>query len=297
MKAIRTLLISFFMVSFLGLLAQEKRTKHVVLVGLDGFGAYAIPNAGMSHLKKIMREGAYSLHARSVLPSSSAVNWASMLMGAGPTFHGFTEWGSQTPEIPPVVTNAYGLFPSIFSVIREQIPAAKTAVVYSWDGIGYLVEKQAIDFVVPTKDDDDKAVSEAVRLIKEEKPTFTFIHLDQPDGVGHQIGHNTLQYYAELKKVDDRISKIQQAIKDAGIEEETLLIITSDHGGIGKGHGGKTIEEVEVPWIVKGPGVTENKMLETPIITYDTGATVAWALGIPIPEVWRGKPVKEAFEE
>ena len=53
----------------------------------------------MPNLKNLMKEGSWSLKARSVLPSSSAVNWASMIMGAGPTLHGYTEWNSAVPEI------------------------------------------------------------------------------------------------------------------------------------------------------------------------------------------------------
>ncbi len=75
------------------LTAQVKKVKHIILIGCDGLGAYAIPDAQMPHLKNLMKSGSYSLTARVVLPSSSAVNWASMLMGAGPTFHGYTEWG------------------------------------------------------------------------------------------------------------------------------------------------------------------------------------------------------------
>jgi predicted AlkP superfamily phosphohydrolase/phosphomutase len=38
----------------------------------------------------MMENGSYTLKMRSVLPSSSAVNWASMFMGAGPELHGYT---------------------------------------------------------------------------------------------------------------------------------------------------------------------------------------------------------------
>ncbi|WP_449438127.1 alkaline phosphatase family protein [Pedobacter steynii] len=120
----------------------------------------------MPNLKKLMETGSWSLKARSVLPSSSAVNWASMLMGAGPTEHGFTEWGSKTPEIPSATTTKYGLFPSIFSVIRDQKNNAKTAVIYSWPGIGPLVEKDAINIVVPGNDNDDFCADTAATIIK-----------------------------------------------------------------------------------------------------------------------------------
>ena len=54
----------------------------------------------MPTVKGLMAKGCYTLQKRTVLPSSSAVNWASMFMGAGPELHGYTQWGSRTPELP-----------------------------------------------------------------------------------------------------------------------------------------------------------------------------------------------------
>ncbi|WP_293915166.1 MULTISPECIES: alkaline phosphatase [unclassified Sphingobacterium] len=277
--------------------AQIKKAKHIVVIGCDGLGAYALPKADMPNVKSVMASGAWSLHARSVLPSSSAVNWASMLMGAGPTQHGFTEWGSQKPEIPSAYTTAaYKQFPSIFSVIRDQKPKAVTAAVYSWPGIGYLIEKDAITHVLPANDDEEKCVNDAIETIKTIKPLFTFIHFDEPDHTGHAKGHRTAEYYEILKTVDARIGKILNAIKDAGIANETIVLITSDHGGIDKGHGGKSLDEVEIPWIISGPGVKVNHEIKNTIITYDTGATLAWILGLDQPQAWRGKAITEAFK-
>jgi len=277
--------------------AQIKNVKHIILIGCDGFGAYAVPDAKMPVLKKLMETGSWSLKARCVLPSSSADNWASMLMGAGPTEHGYTEWNSKVPEIPSATTTKYGIFPTIFSVIRDQKPAAKTAVIYSWGGIGPLVEKDAITFVVPGGDaGDDFCVETAVRIIKKEKPFFTFIHVSEPDGVGHNIGHRTPAYYDTLQKVDVRIGKIVQAVKDAGIENETIIIVTADHGGINKGHGGKSLDEVQVPWVINGPGIKKDHEIKDVIITYDTAATIAWILGLKMPQSWRGRAVAESFK-
>ena len=78
----------------------KDKAKHVVFIGLDGWGAYSLPKADMPNVKKLMEDGAYTLKKRSALPSSSAINWASMFMGAGPELHGYTEWGSKTPELP-----------------------------------------------------------------------------------------------------------------------------------------------------------------------------------------------------
>jgi len=274
--------------------AQQK-VKHVVLIGCDGFGAYALPEADMPNLKNLMKEGSWSLKARSVLPSSSAVNWASMIMGAGPTLHGYTEWNSAVPEIPSSDLTKEGIFPSVFSILKEQKPSATTALIYSWQGIDALVQKGTTDIRIPAKDNDDFCTDSAVEVIKTKKPVLTFVHLDQPDGVGHNIGHRTPAYYEELKKVDARIGKIVQAVKDAGIANETVIIVTADHGGKDKGHGGKSLDEILIPWVAYGKGVKKGQELKNTIITYDTGATIAWLLGLKTPDSWRGLPVKQAF--
>ncbi|WP_339926317.1 alkaline phosphatase [uncultured Cyclobacterium sp.] len=275
--------------------AQVKKVKHVVLLGLDGLGSYAIPKAEMPNLKRIMDSGSYSLKARTVLPSSSAVNWASMLMASGPTAHGYTEWGSKTPEIPSAKIGNYGIYPSIFGLIREQMPKAKTAAIFSWGGIEYLLEKDAIDIVTHVNG-DDLCTEKAVEVIVNEKPNFMFIHLDQPDGVGHGIGHDTPEYYEELKNVDKRIGLIYRAIEEAGIADETIFMLSSDHGGTGKGHGGKSPEEVYIPWLIEGRGIKKNHEISDLIMTYDTAATIAWIFGLEMQQVWRGKPVLESIK-
>lgn len=95
------------------------RAKHVVLIGLDGWGAYSVEKANMPAVKQLMDNGSYTLEKRSVLPSSSAVNWASMFMGAGPELHGYTEWGSKTPELPSRELSHYGHFPKYMGGIQR----------------------------------------------------------------------------------------------------------------------------------------------------------------------------------
>lgn len=276
--------------------AQLKDVKHVILIGCDGLGAYAFDSANIPNMSKLMKEGAYSLEARCVLPSSSAVNWASMIMGAGPTMHGYTEWGSQTPEIPSVVKNKWGLFPSVIGELKEQRPNSKSGVIYSWGGIGYLFEKPAVDLDIYTGNDSLSA-AKTIEFFTSQKPAFTFVHFDQPDGVGHNIGHRTPEYYDMVHTVDGYVGQIMKAVEKAGLKENTIIILSADHGGTGKGHGGKSMDEVQIPWIISGPGIKKNHQIENAIITYDTAPTIAYILGLKTPEVWRGKPVMEAFEK
>lgn len=291
----KLILFIFISISIFSLNSQE--IKHVVLIGSDGLGGYAYDKANMPNLKKLAENGVWTTKARVVLPSSSAVNWASMLMSTSPTLHGYTEWGSKTPEIPSVVTSRYGKFPSIFTLIREQMPDSKTAVIYSWEGIEYLLENDIIDYSIYTKNNDDLTADTAAYIIRKDKPTFIFAHLNEPDNVGHRIGHDTPEYYAELENVDRRIGIIVQAVKDAGIENETVIMVVSDHGGINKGHGEKSLMEIEVPLVISGHGIKKGHELKSVIVDYDYGATIAKMLNLQIPQAWRGQPISEIFEK
>lgn len=276
---------------------QAQAINHVIVIGFDGFGAYSVEKANMPYLKTLMQKGAYTLKTRSVLPSSSAVNWASMFMGASPTFHGYTEWGSQTPEIPSVTTNKEGLFPSLFTELKSQKPSSKIAAVYSWEGIGHLLEDRVLNQNIHTDGKEEETLNQAIRLIENERPNLLFVHFDEPDGVGHDKGHDTQEYYEELKNVDKKIKAIHQAVVKTGLEENTLFVVVADHGGIDKGHGGKTLSEVEVPWVMAGPSVSQGKVVQSPTIIYDIGPTLARALGIEGNPVWRGKIIQEFFRD
>ena len=64
-------------------LKEKNLPKHVILIGFDGLSAHCLNNgADMPTFRKMMAEGASTLENRSILPSSSACNWASMFMGA-----------------------------------------------------------------------------------------------------------------------------------------------------------------------------------------------------------------------
>ena len=290
-----SLLITFGLFS-LCLHAQLKNVKHVILIGVDGLGAYPFPKADAPTIKMMMDNGAWSLHARSVLPSSSADNWASMIMGAGTEAHGYTNWDSKVPELPSADTTEYGMFPTIFYLAKTQRPQLKTAVIYSWGGIGYLFEKKCVNYEKHISSDSSTAGA-AGEYIKQEKPNLLFVHFSDVDGVGHDIGHNTPQYYKQITILDGYVKQLLDAIQEAGVADETIVILTSDHGGINKGHGGKTLMEVEIPWIAYGNAIRQKGEIKQTIITYDTGATIAYLLTLKQPQVWTGRAVKHIFEK
>jgi len=274
------------------------KAQHVVFIGLDGWGSYSVEKADMPNVKQLMKEGCYTLQKRTVLPSSSAVNWASMFMGAGPELHGYTRWGSQTPDLPARKLNRNGMFPNIFNLLREAAPEAEIGVIYEWDGIKYLVDTLSLNYYrnVPNENKlNTELTGFAVKYIKEKKPTLAAFIYDSPDDVGHADGHDTPGYYAKMKELDNQIGEIISAIKEAGMYENSIIIVTSDHGGIDKGHGSITMMEMETPFIIAGKGIQQGGEFQESMMQFDVAPTIADIFHLEPPQVWIGRSMKQVF--
>lgn len=271
--------------------------QHVIIIGCDGMSPDGIVQANTPFMDGMMREGAWTLHARGVMPTSSSPNWASMIMGAGPEQHGVTsnDWQVDKFEIAPTVKDDSGRFPTVFALLKQQKPEATAAVFHDWDGFGRLLNRSD---VVEMHDCDGpaKTIEAAIAYVKEHKPTLTFIHLDQVDHVGHEVGHGTPEYYAAVEEADKYIGQVLQACAEAGIAGDTAVLVTADHGGVAKGHGGATMAEIEIPWILTGAGVKRGVELTSSVNTYDTAGTIAFLLGLTPHPNWIAKVIAEALE-
>jgi len=290
-----TMRFAFVLVAFaVGLPAAD----HMVILGFDGLSPDGVQKARTPVLHDLMSHGSWTLHARGVIPTVSSPNWASMIMGAGPAEHGVTsnDWQPDKFDISPVCVGDGGIYPTIFSLLRKQKPASVIGVFHDWDGFGRLLEPKAVDVLKHGNGPDD-TMDMAVAFMKARRPTLTFVHLDHVDHAGHEFGHGTTQYYEAVAKADALAGRMLDAIKEAGIAGSTIVLVTADHGGVGKGHGGSTMAEIEIPWILSGPGVAAGHELRTPVRTYDTAATVAFILGVHASECWIARPVLEAFTQ
>lgn len=271
---------------------------HVIFIGLDGWGAYSVEKADMPHVKQLMADGSYTLKKRSVLPSSSSANWSSMYMGASPELHGYTTWGSRTPDLPSRVLDEDGIFPTVFGLLHRADPGAEIGCIYQWEVIRDLVDSLALTYDKWVNEEplNPNTTKAAVDYILEKKPTFLHVVYNEPDEIGHSAGHDTPEYYAVLHELDGYVGEIVQAVKDAGIYDDTIFILTADHGGINKGHGGKTMLEMETPFIIAGKNVRKGLVFEESMMQFDIAPTIAHIFGLEVPQVWIGRPMLQVFE-
>lgn len=276
-------------------------SQHVVVIGLDGFNFdkdYILSN--YININDLILKGACTFHKRSVIPSSSAINWASTLMGVPPEMHGYTEWGSKTPEVPSAKINENGIFPTVFSLCRNQFPFEETGCMFEWSGIKYLIDTLSISFVKQLKPDVDSIESNVeiiCQYLQQNKPFFFFCQIDGIDHTGHTNGWYSEEYYSYIARVDHCIGLIIQTLKNAGIYDDTIIIIVSDHGGHSNNHGTVNLLDMESPLIICGKGIKNGYIIQEPVVQYDIAPTIAYLLGLKPYSYWRGKVISEIFQK
>lgn len=102
-------------------------------------------------------------------------------------------------------------------------------------------------------------------------------------------------YYAHMTAIDDGIGRIRQAIKDAGLDDNTIIVFTADHGDLLGAHGSWNkqqpyAESIRVPFLIHYPAAfgRAGKALPTLINSPDIMPTLLGLCGIEIPKSVEG---------
>jgi len=260
------------------------RPSRVLILSIDGFRPDAIELTPMRNLQALMKEGAYSLVAQTIYPSSTLPSHSSMLTGLCPDEHG-VDWNDYYPWL------GYANGTDIFDL--AQAAGLRTVMVVGKEKLRQITEPDSTDVFEFINDRDTVIAARVAELIP---PGFDlmFVHFPTPDWMGHEYGWLSPELYSVLFRADEALQTILNALQDAGLREDALIIVTADHGGHDTTHGTSQLEDMTIPWIIVGPGV-RHMVLSSNINTTDTAATVAWALDLPTPSEWDGRPVLEAF--
>jgi predicted AlkP superfamily pyrophosphatase or phosphodiesterase len=256
----------------------------VLILSIDGFRPDAIELTPMRNLQALMQEGAYSLVAQTIFPSATLPSHASMLTGLCPDKHGVT-WNDYLPKRG----TANGT--DIFDLAHAA--GLRTVMVVGKEKLRQVTEPESTDVFEFVNDRDIVIAARVAELIPQDFGLM-FVHFPTPDWMGHEYGWLSTEQFSVLFRADEALQTILDALQKAGLRQDTLIIVTADHGGHDTTHGTRRLEDMAIPWIVAGPGV-HHVVLSTDVNTTDTAATAAWALGLPLPPDWDGLPVIEAF--
>ena len=274
------------------------RVKRVIFLGFDGMSSTVFKNPTCApFMRKLMAEGAWTMSCRSALPSSSSCNWASTFQGAGPELTGCDAGDNPFPSFTPAFVNRVNRrFPDVFHRLRRAKRAERTSMLaFNWAGSGGTVSPDSIrhTFLGEPYHRRDRTVPE---MYEKYQPDFLGVIFNDPDAYGHRHGWASPEYEKCINDMDDRVRQVFESIRKLDRPDDVVVIISADHGGIRKTHGGTSPEEQLHPLIIWGKGVKRGFEITDMTAQYDIAATVMWLFGVEIPQCWRGRPVLSAFD-
>ena len=262
--------------------------RRVFVIGLDGAAGWAIRDAYTPNIDNLFKDGVITYNAKTVFPSSSYEAWGALLHGVGPEKHQITGDNPCSEDTP---------WPSFFKIAIETNPELRCGFFSCWEPIITKIIEPSVREHCRTLSLTDPHLAEVSSyFIIEKKPEMFFIQLDNPDHYGHRYGWGSKTYMEHLTETDSHVGIIIDAIKKAELLDESLIIVVSDHGGIGKRHGTADPESMNIVLGIRGPKInTETKIDGINIM--DVPAIVAYALSLPSPEGWDSKIPENLFQK
>ncbi len=245
---------------FEGELPEGKTEKKAIIIGYDGCRADILTemqneNSAISALLKdgasikLSYCGGVNYPAMNTQDTSTAPGWCSILTGVWADEHGITANGIQKSlEHKTLLTTLVEE-----DVIDSASFITKWAGHFSKKKSTYILEKEYceqnnINVAFNKCKNDEKSHEYTLSEIsKKDCSDFIFVIYEPTDSTGHDLGFtiNNPKYKEAFKTADKYGFDTLNAIKSRETydTEDWLIIVTSDHGGIGTDHGNESIQE------------------------------------------------------
>ena len=253
-------------------LPAGKTGKKAIVIGYDGCRVDTfrlLSNAKKSGINTLLTNGGQAIFSycggvnypeENTQDTSTAPGWCSMLTGVWADGHHITG-NSQPKEIEPKTL--------LISLVEEK-KADSSAFYVSWKGhfskkkATYINEKKYIEeknlpiTYLRAKNDEGTVKNVLSDINKPDCSDFIFLTLEYTDHNGHATGFSLQNpsYVNGFRDADAAGADFIEAIKarDTYTKEDWLILITTDHGGIEKKHGGPSFDE-RITFIVSNKNI------------------------------------------
>lgn len=262
----------------------------------DRLGVYGSTTVATPHLDRLAREGALAVHAAAHAPLTRPSH-VSLFTGLYPAEHGIRD------NVSPPLAKGVPVLAELLEQRGFNTGAFVSSIVLSKQsglsrGFGHYSDEFQIGaddarFLNTIQKRGDATVAEAVTWLSKAGPErrFAWVHLydphdpyEAPEPYGSRYADRP--YDGEVAWSDDLVGRLDAALAATGRRDDTLVVVTSDHGEGLDEHGeavhGFFIYEttLRVPFIMRGPGVPPGTTLGVVARTVDVLPTVLDLLGL-----------------
>lgn len=250
------------MLMLLSLSTFAQQAQHVVLITIDGLRPtfYTDTFFQAPHLHEIAENGVYARRVNSVFPSMTYPAHTAIVTGVWPVKHGIyfnnmfnpngpsnaPYWNDSSIKVPTIWRQAQQKGLKVAALLWPV--SADAPVMYNIPDIGSLGDSvreaysKPAGFIADLKKNvfnnadhieygyDHNVAKIASYVIKKDQPNLMTIHFFSVDHYQHEEGLHGDKVMAAVADADSSVGMIIDALKEAGIWEKTVLIVTGDHG-------------------------------------------------------------------
>lgn len=253
MKTLRWILSFFILATTVSF--GHSQTKKVLIIGIDGVRSDALLQANSPNIDLLTNNGTSSYDALNDDITISGPGWSAMLTGVWSDKHGVTDNSFSGQD--------YDTYPHFFHYVEENNSSLYTASICHWGPINDQIVGEDSDFKLNVGSDESVA-DEGCDLLQNEDPDVLFLHFDEADGVGHSTGFsptNTI-YLDKIEEIDSLVGEVVLCVTSRAnySSEDWLVLLSTDHGGLGFSHGGVSIEEERIFFIASGDNIPKQEI-------------------------------------
>ncbi|ELZ95837.1 hypothetical protein C440_06092 [Haloferax mucosum ATCC BAA-1512] len=221
--------------------------EKVLVLGLDGVRWDKLRQANTPVFDRIREDGIggpSQLYGPPLADSSSGPGWSTIATGVWPDKHGVTDNSFEGKQ--------YDTYPDFLTLMERENPDLSTFAIMDWDPLSEQgTFSDAIDVKAPVEsslswwDSGERIVATARDRLRNQNPDALFVYWVLVDMVGHTKSVGSDDYIEAIEQSDAWLGTLLDAIeaRETRSEEDWLVVVTTDHGFEGFGHGGNTIQE------------------------------------------------------
>lgn len=258
--------------------------SQTILMMLDGLRPDAISPERTPTLCSVMERGSYTLEGKSVIPSITLPCHTSIFHSVPPARHGImdNDWHSMARPVTGLVEH-----------LKEH--KKRSGFIHNWEPLRNLNKVGSLfySFFIDKgyELDGDEYIAEHSKLVlNRDFCDFWFVYFASIDMAGHMFGWMSDGYLKQVAEVDKLAGQVLEIIPDS-----STVIIQADHGGHERTHGTDSPDDMTIPWMIMGPNVRQNTVIQASVSLLSTAPTIAHSLGITPHDDWEGQVVQEVF--
>jgi len=239
--------------------SQATQKRKVLIIGIDGVRADALQIANTPNLDSLAANGLFTYNAWCLGITVSGPSWSTIMTGVWYPKHGVTD--------NSYVGSKYSTYPYFPTLAKQVKPNLNCIQVTEWNPMSDNVYNDGWNKKIKTGDDGNNYLTAqiAAPILRDSADLdLLFVYFDKVDLTGHALGFNPTipAYIRAIESVDTTVGTVMRALYDRPnyANEDWLVLLTTDHGGIAKGHGGNTDDERRIWWIGTGTNIVKQQI-------------------------------------